>query len=160
MERIKEFKEPDLVHLSQGLVSLSTARTYHSDKIAELFAKNKPQIMKSQVLPKPNVSTMILNIFYAETPVGQMIVEISTTEASISYWVDSNYTNRGVATNAVLLITDHLLHRYPIEAYVTESNKASIRVLEKAGFQKMESLYVALTPEGTPKEHFLYRIEQ
>jgi ribosomal-protein-alanine N-acetyltransferase len=103
---------------------------------------------------------MILNIFYAERPVGQMIVEISTTEASISYWVDSNYTNRGVATNAVLLITDHLLHRYPIEAYVTESNKASIRVLEKAGFQKMESLYVALTPEGTPKEHFLYRIEQ
>jgi ribosomal protein S18 acetylase RimI-like enzyme len=159
MERIKEFKEPDLVYLTQGLVSLSTARTYHSDKVSGLFTKNKPQITKSQVLPKPNVSTMILNIFYAEEPVGQMVVEISTTEASISYWVDSSYANRGIATNAVILITDHLLHQYPIEAYVLEENTASIRVLEKAGFQRMESLYIALTLEGTPKEHLVYRIE-
>jgi RimJ/RimL family protein N-acetyltransferase len=162
MERVREFIEPDLVHLSQGLVSLSTAKTHESAQVAVLFQKNKRRITNWQTLPKPNTSTKVFNIFWGTEPVGQLMIEISTTEASISYWVDESYNNRGVATQAVLLITDYVLHtlHLPIEAYVHEDNKASIRVLNKAGFIQSESLYVALMVDGKPVEHLIYRIEQ
>lgn len=162
MERVREFKEPDLVNLSQGLVSLSTAKTHESAQIAILFQKNKGRITNWQILPKPNTSNKVFNIFWGTEPVGQLLIELSTTEASISYWVDESYNNRGVATQAVLLITDYVLHtlHLPIEAYVHRDNEASIRVLNKAGFTQSESLYVALMVDGKPVEHLIYKIEQ
>ncbi|WP_394218740.1 GNAT family N-acetyltransferase [Halobacillus trueperi] len=63
----------------------------------------------------------------------------SLQSAFIGYFLDQDYNGRGYTTEAVRLLVayafDYLqLHR--IEAGVMPQNKASIRVLEKAGFHK------------------------
>ena len=56
----------------------------------------------------------------------------------LGYWVGEPYWNRGIATKAIALITEHAfrelgLHR--VEASVLVHNVASRKALEKNGFQ-------------------------
>ncbi|MBL9115224.1 MAG: GNAT family N-acetyltransferase [Verrucomicrobiaceae bacterium] len=55
----------------------------------------------------------------------------------IGYWLAEPYWGQGIMTEAVRVFTDHLLSEADlvrVEACVYEPNKASARVLEKAGF--------------------------
>ena len=55
----------------------------------------------------------------------------------IGYWVAEPFWGRGIATRALGLLTEHLLTDggyVRVQAGVFESNPASMRVLEKAGF--------------------------
>lgn len=59
--------------------------------------------------------------------------------AFIGYFLDKTQNGKGYMTEAVHLIVDYafsLLHLHRIEAGVMPHNIGSIRVLEKAGFQK------------------------
>ncbi|WP_406945898.1 GNAT family N-acetyltransferase [Halobacillus sp. SY10] len=63
----------------------------------------------------------------------------SLQSAFIGYFLDKDYNGRGFTTEAVRLLVNHAfvdLHLHRIEAGVMPQNKASIRVLEKAGFHK------------------------
>lgn len=67
------------------------------------------------------------------------VVRGSLQSAFIGYFLDGRHNGKGYATKAVKLAVDYAfnelkLHR--IEAGVMPHNKASIRVLEKAGFHK------------------------
>lgn len=67
------------------------------------------------------------------------VVRGSLQSAFNGYFLDGKHNGKGYATKAVKLIVDYAfnelkLHR--IEAGVMPRNKASIRVLEKAGFHK------------------------
>ncbi|WLR47394.1 GNAT family protein [Halobacillus litoralis] len=67
------------------------------------------------------------------------VIRGSLQSAFIGYFLDQDYNGKGYTTEAVRFLVayafDHLqLHR--IEAGVMPHNKASIRVLEKAGFHK------------------------
>lgn len=58
--------------------------------------------------------------------------------AHVGYWVDGHLAGRGVMTTALALVLDHCfgpvgLHR--VEANVRPENVASLRVLDKLGFQ-------------------------
>ena len=57
--------------------------------------------------------------------------------AELGYWLGESYWGQGVATLAVRSVTRWAFESFPIErlqARVFESNPASCRVLEKAGF--------------------------
>ncbi|MFY9597845.1 MAG: GNAT family protein [Dysgonamonadaceae bacterium] len=63
--------------------------------------------------------------------------------AEIGYWIGEPYWGLGIATNAVRLITDYGLNQLElvrIYAGVFDFNKASQKVLEKAGF-KLECVF-------------------
>jgi RimJ/RimL family protein N-acetyltransferase len=63
-------------------------------------------------------------------------------KATIFYWIGKPFRGKGIATKAVKLITDYAfnkLHFIRIQGNVRTFNKASARVLEKAGF-KMEGI--------------------
>lgn len=56
--------------------------------------------------------------------------------AEVGYWLDARHTGHGYATLATRAITQHALKRYSsVYAYVTEGNRASEAVLERAGYQ-------------------------
>ncbi|WP_082234907.1 GNAT family N-acetyltransferase [Halobacillus massiliensis] len=84
-------------------------------------------------------------IFYVENDqlIGTInlfqVLRGSLQGAFVGYFVDQKHNGLGFATEAVELVVEHgfkelQLHR--IEAGVMPRNKASIRVLEKAGFHK------------------------
>ena len=79
----------------------------------------------------------------------------------IGYWVHSAMQGRGVATASVALGIDHAFRQvemHRVEATVMESNVASRRVLEKAGFRHEGTLLRNLHINGSWTDHFLMAI--
>ena len=79
--------------------------------------------------------------------------------AHIGYWVDKNYANRGLVTEAVKRVTDFAyqelgLHR--IEINVRPENGASCRVAEKAGYQFEGERAEFLHIDGAWRDHRTY----
>ncbi len=63
--------------------------------------------------------------------------DVSRLTAEVGYWLGHAYWGRGIMTDAVRAYSDHLLDEREfirLEAPVFESNPASARVLEKAGY--------------------------
>jgi ribosomal-protein-alanine N-acetyltransferase len=64
--------------------------------------------------------------------------EYNKAKARISYWIAKAYRNKGISTKAVKIITKYAFIKYKLvrmEANVRTFNKASARVLEKAGYR-------------------------
>lgn len=77
----------------------------------------------------------------------------------IGYWIGERYAGQGLMLDAVLQVArfgfDTLrLHR--IEAACIPDNKRSMRVLEKAGFQREGLLRSYLRINGIWQDHYLY----
>ncbi|WP_329464925.1 GNAT family N-acetyltransferase [Streptomyces sp. NBC_01431] len=80
--------------------------------------------------------------------------------ASLGYWVDAEYTGRGLATRAVeetcRLALDRLgLHR--VEAGTVPHNTASQRVLRKTGFEEFGLAPRYLHIDGEWRDHRLFQ---
>jgi ribosomal-protein-alanine N-acetyltransferase len=74
--------------------------------------------------------------------VGQLnVVDIvygSLRGAHFGYWIDRNFSGRGIMTTAVALVTDHLLttvgiHR--VEVAIRPENEPSNKIVKRLGFQ-------------------------
>src|SRR5262249_33241135 len=81
--------------------------------------------------------------------------------AEIGYWLGEEYWGRGIVTEVVQAVTDYAfdafrLHR--IYAEVFEWNPASMRVLEKCGYQCEGRLRKSVTKDGEIIDAFLYAI--
>ena len=64
---------------------------------------------------------------------------LSAHRSELGYWLAKQYWNQGLMTAVVRKFSDHVFHSTKIsrlEALVFEGNDASVRVLEKAGFEQ------------------------
>lgn len=65
--------------------------------------------------------------------------DVERFNAEVGYWISETYWNKGLATAALKRAIEHYFQRTDVirlYATVYEHNAASMRVLEKAGFQK------------------------
>jgi ribosomal-protein-alanine N-acetyltransferase len=81
--------------------------------------------------------------------------------AQIGYWIGEPYAGQGLMLEAVGLVCDFAfdtlrLHR--IEAACSPDNVRSVRVLEKAGFQREGLLRAYLRINGSWQNHYLYAL--
>jgi len=74
--------------------------------------------------------------------VGMIETKDSEDSVKLGYWIDKDHRNKGIATQAVKMLTG--LVSKPVIADTTLTNPASIRVLEKAGFVKYREDKVAI----------------
>ncbi len=79
----------------------------------------------------------------------------------IGYWMGERFAGQGLMREALLLVTDYafeslLLHR--IEAACIPENERSMRLLEKAGFQREGLLRSYLRINNVWQDHFLYSL--
>ncbi len=87
------------------------------------------------------------------------IKRIPFSSAFIGYSIDEQYSGRGITSDAVLHVMRfafNTLRLNRLEAYVAPGNVASIRVLEKAGFEKEGLLRKLLYINGEWVDHFIY----
>ncbi len=71
--------------------------------------------------------------------------------ATIGYWLGEIFWGRGIVTKALKLVTDYIFKNFDIfrvQAKVLESNAASCRVLEKAGYKLEGRLRKHIFKEG------------
>ncbi|MEP7340016.1 MAG: GNAT family N-acetyltransferase [Acidobacteriota bacterium] len=87
--------------------------------------------------------------------------DINRCGAEIGYWLGEGFWGRGIMVEAVSALTDWAfksfdLHR--IYAGVLEWNPASMRVLEKAGYQFEARLRKSIIKEGFVMDEFVYAV--
>ena len=80
--------------------------------------------------------------------------------AEIGYWLGQDYWGRGIATEALRTLTEYAFSRYEyllrIYAYVFEWNTASMRVLEKCGYEREGWLRKSTIKDGKVIDQALY----
>ena len=85
--------------------------------------------------------------------------DVYRQSAEIGYWISEDYWNRGITSRAVRALTDWGFTEFDIIrvfAYVFESNPASSRVLEKAGFELEGRMRCAVVKMGRVMDQLLY----
>ena len=79
--------------------------------------------------------------------------DIHRCTAEIGYFIGEEYWNRGIATKAILLMTEYAFSNFDIVriyAGVFDKNKSSMRVLEKSGFHTATSRSLPSASGSTP----------
>jgi len=104
-------------------------------------------------------------IICGEEAIGSIGLELQSDvhvrSAEIGYWVAEDYWGRGIATAAVRGFTAWTFEQSDllrIYAYVYETNPASARVLEKAGYTLDGRLRCSVVKAGKVLDQFLYSI--
>jgi RimJ/RimL family protein N-acetyltransferase len=147
--RFRDFGETkQTVKLSDDFVSVSTTSFQDSSHINYLMAVNKAHLepWKTTEPPTESPENYFFTVKYKHVTVGQVVLwrfKDDPKSCSISYWIGLEFCGRGLATAAINLVTTYAFSELgvkSIEARVHEDNLSSIRVAEKAGFVKTESL--------------------
>ncbi len=85
--------------------------------------------------------------------------DVERYSAEIGYWLGEEHWGRGVATEALVLVTEHLFTTSNILrlfALPFADNMGSIRVLEKAGYVREAILRSGSVKYGKPRDQALY----
>ena len=89
----------------------------------------------------------------------KMGVDIAPLSAEMGYWLSEMYWGRGLTTRAVLATVDWAFDNYKltrIYAMAFSRNVASMRVLEKAGFEREGVLRRSAIKNGVILDQVLY----
>ena len=85
--------------------------------------------------------------------------DVERYSAEIGYWLGEAYWGRGIATEALERLTSHLFsHEQLLRLFALplSGNAASIRVLEKAGYEREALLRSSCVKYGRPCDQVLY----
>jgi ribosomal-protein-alanine N-acetyltransferase len=85
--------------------------------------------------------------------------DVARRSAEIGYWLGEEFWGRGIATEALIAVTDYAFSNYDVcrvYAHVFEWNLASARVLEKAGYAYEGCLKKSVTKDGQTIDQLMY----
>jgi RimJ/RimL family protein N-acetyltransferase len=85
--------------------------------------------------------------------------DVERVSAELGYWLGETYWGRGIATAAVRAVTEHALSRHDLVrvfALPFAHNRASARVLEKAGFVLEGIMRSSAIKDGRVVDQLLY----
>lgn len=87
--------------------------------------------------------------------------DVGHRSAEIGYWLGESYWGRGIATEALIAVTEHAFSNSSLcrlYAHVFAWNPASARVLEKAGYTFEGRLKKSVTKNGQTIDQLMYAI--
>ncbi len=87
--------------------------------------------------------------------------DVFRRSAEIGYWLGEQYWGRGIVTEAVRAVTDYAFASFDlcrVFAGVFEWNPASMRVLEKAGYEFESRVKKSVTKDGETIDELIYAI--
>lgn len=86
-------------------------------------------------------------------------IDVERFSAEIGYWLGESYWGRGIATEALVLVTENVfdtLNMLRLFALPFADNAGSIRVLEKAGYSREGLLHSSSVKYGQPRDQLLF----
>lgn len=87
--------------------------------------------------------------------------DVGRRSAEIGYWLGEPFWGRGIATEALIAVTDYAFANFDLcrlFAHVFDWNGASARVLEKAGYVFEGRLRKSVTKDGQTIDQLMYAI--
>jgi RimJ/RimL family protein N-acetyltransferase len=85
--------------------------------------------------------------------------DVARRSAEIGYWLGEEFWGRGIATEALVAVTDHAFSNYDVcrlYAHVFDWNRGSARVLEKAGYVFEGRLKKSVTKDRQTIDQLMY----
>ena len=85
--------------------------------------------------------------------------DVGRRSAEIGYWLGEQFWGRGIATEALIAVTEHAFANFDLcrlYAHVFDWNGASARVLEKAGYEFEGRLRKSVTKDGQTIDQLMY----
>jgi RimJ/RimL family protein N-acetyltransferase len=142
---LRPFKKGDEYSLAKNInnkkiyrnLNLSIPYPYTLKDAKDWINKNLKEVKKR----KPTMINFVIDI-QGEVIGSICFYKIENHKDQLGYWLAEKYWNQGIMTEAVKLITKFGFEKLKlkrIEAFVFTFNKASKRVLEKAGY-KLEGI--------------------
>lgn len=112
-------------------------------------------VHSAKILADDTVTTRIVVI---ETDVaGHVVCFAQAGEQRIGYWLGRRFWGRGIASRALAEFVSTISAR-PLVAYVAKHNAASMRVLEKCGFERVGEDCSEAPTGGGFVEEFVYSL--
>ena len=87
--------------------------------------------------------------------------DVHRHSAEVGYWLGEPFWGRGIATSALRAVTEYAFAEFELVrlyAYVFEWNRASARVLEKAGYTYEGRLRKSAIKDGKSIDQLLYAL--
>ena len=155
----------ELRHWTQAdameLTSLCNAvdRRFLSDRLPNPYTEKDAEEWLKTVSENEAVTGIYRAIVYDGKLIGSISVEKKDDDAEIGYMILNEYTNKGIATEAVKQICSIAFKALSIEqitANVFQPNIASIRVLLKNGFKYKGTIPNAVIKDGNVYDLLIY----
>ena len=114
----------------------------------------------SEIFPVENMAIIVDGRIAGS--IGMMrMVDIYRKNVEVGYFVGEDYWGKGIATQALRQFVEYVFHTFDITricAPVIEHNRASQRVLEKAGFRKEASHIKSIYKNGQYHNEVVYAL--
>ena len=136
-------------------------RHYLSDRLPNPYTEKDAAEWLKMVSENEAVSGIYRAIVYDGKLIGSISVEKKHDDAEIGYMLLNEYSNNGLATEAVKQVCTFafkVLSLEKITANVFQSNIASIRVLLKNGFNYKGAITNAVIKDGNVYDLLIYRL--
>jgi RimJ/RimL family protein N-acetyltransferase len=109
-----------------------------------------------KVLTDPTI--IVKTILFNSEVAGHVLSYQQSGKPEVSYWLGRNFWGQGTATRALELFLEQVKVR-PLYARAAKDNKASLRVLEKCGFEVVGEDKGFSNARGQEVEEFILRLE-
>jgi len=154
--------------LKDGDVYIETVDYQSSQEVDKLESKNREWIRPWSISDSRYMASNSITFgIYMESHgvVGKISIydidtDISKT-AQITYWIDKEFSNKGIVTRAVRLINEYAsttLSLCEVYASVFHGNEASVKVLTKNSYLTDVGSTATATANGLPVELQVYKV--
>jgi RimJ/RimL family protein N-acetyltransferase len=158
----KDFGDGTLNPLTDSDVSLKSLSWKNQQILQKLTDKNKAHIDPYKLKSKNIQILKTFEILFQDELTGSIVFWLTDEkETSISFWVDSDYYRKGIASKAVSLATNYMFEETEIEsiiAHVADTNVASKELMLKKGFVPIHRKVLSLINGDVP--HTVYRLDK
>jgi RimJ/RimL family protein N-acetyltransferase len=158
----KDFGDGISSSLSDSDVTLNHLFWARQKLVNNLAEKNKDYVEKYKLKSKNIKIIKTFEILYKQTLVGSIAFwETENKETAISFWVDSDYYRKGIASKAVSLATNYIFKETDTEsiiAHVADTNVASKELMLKKGFVPIHRKVLSLINGDV--SHTVYRLDK
>lgn len=119
-----------------------------SHRMAAVTPRERDAFMEHWRTILANPTGFVRTIVFKGDVAGHVVSWESDGKNVVGYWVGREHWGKGIATRAVAELL-RLVTKRPLHAHVAKANVASLRVLEKCGFEIVSESKV---PFGAPGE--------
>lgn len=157
---IRPWRESDAASLVEQANNISVAKNLR-DRFPHPYTRKDARDFLKFAAASPDPSNLAIEVDgLAVGAIGYVPgTDVERFGAEVGYWLGEAYWGRGIASEAVLLVTDHAftsLNLLRLFALPFADNLASVRVLEKAGYVREGLLRSSCVKFGRPRDQLLY----
>lgn len=134
--RLRNIEQSDLPRMYEMQIDAE------SNQLAMTIPRSADEFFKHWAVVLDN-QKIIAKAIYVDVTLAGCISCFQVNDVDcVGYWIDKQFWNRGVATQALRLLLLEIETR-PLHARVATTNTASLRVLEKCGFEIIDKRFSA-----------------